>query len=182
MKILEKLTSPIGFSLDKFRFANGNDFLHQTIRFDNEKLTNELLKRKFDVNSIGEFGTPLITALHFDVLWAVELLLKNGADLTSRHVDWPHWTIYQYCIQFDKIRAKIFIEQHLKYLIQQGKFSLIDRLNRSGWKIEWKRFCQRKNRLRIDSIPLDIRERHYRTKLYNQLDLEYNEERVQNPL
>ena len=132
--------------------ANRDDpVLHRAIQMNDKNLTIELFKRKVEVNAIGELGTPLITALHFDVDWAVELLLQHGADLTARHVDWPHWTIYQYCIQFGKIKAKVLIEKHLISLIQQKNESIIEQLNRAGWQIEWRRFCQRVHRLRINS-------------------------------
>ena len=111
--------------MENVYFDNHDSLLHQTIKMNNEALTIELLKHNYDVNASGEVGTPLITAIHFDIYWAIELLLKHGADLTVRHIDWPYWTIYQYCVQFAKIESKLLIEKHYVNVMKLSRHSSI---------------------------------------------------------
>lgn len=146
---MERLCAEIGIPIENIRFETHDNVLHQAIKMNNEPLTRELIQHRYDVNAIGELGSPLVTAIHFDIYWAIELLLKHGADLTQRHIDWPYWTLYQYCIQFEKIKSKSIIQKHLKTLIYQEKYEIIDTLCRSGWKIYWTKHCNRRNHLRI---------------------------------
>jgi hypothetical protein len=98
-------------------------------------LTSELIRYKFNINTEGGLGTPLVTAVHYNILWAVEMLLNNGADLTKRHIDWPYLTLYEYCIQFDRINIKLIIDKHIKLLIQKCNYKIIRKLVNDGWNI-----------------------------------------------
>ena len=124
-------------SIEEIVFVNANTVLHECIILNNEQLAHELVRFKFNIEVYGELGTPLATAIHYDILWAVEFLLKNGADLSTRHIDWPYLTLYEYCIQFGKIAIKSMIEKHLLSLIRKNKYRIIRRLMNSGWSIPW---------------------------------------------
>jgi hypothetical protein len=63
------------------------------------------------------------------------MLLNHNADLTKRHIDWSYWTLYEYCIQFDKIDIKSIIDKHIKSLIQKRKFTIIRKLINDGWNL-----------------------------------------------
>ena len=94
------------------------------------------MQHKYDIETMGELGSPLVTACHYNVLWAVALLLSHGADLTKRHIDWPLLTLYHYCIQFSRIEIKAMIDKHIRSLIQQRKSSAIRRLLKDGWTLQ----------------------------------------------
>ncbi len=98
-------------------------------------MTSELIRHRFNINVDGELGTPLVTAIHYNILWAVEMLLKNGADLTKRHIDWPFLTLYEYCIQFAKINIKVMIDKHITSLIHKHNYTTIQKLVNDGWNI-----------------------------------------------
>ncbi len=102
---------------------------------NNKRLTSELIRHKFNINVDGELGTPLVTAIHYNILWAVEMLLKNGADLTKHHIDWPFLTLYEYCIQFAKIDIKLIIDKHITLLIHKHNYTTIRKLVSDGWNI-----------------------------------------------
>lgn len=73
--------------------------------------------------------------MHFDILWAVQLLLDHGADLTKRHIDWPYLTLYEYCIEFSKIDIKVMIDKYIQSLIRKSNHAMISKLIKNGWKI-----------------------------------------------
>jgi hypothetical protein len=102
-------------------------------------LTTELIRHRFNINADGELGTPLVAAIHYNILWAVEILLKNGADLTKRHIDWPFLTLYEYCIQFAKIHIKLMIDKHILSLMHKCKYTTIRKLIDNGWNIYLKK-------------------------------------------
>jgi ankyrin repeat protein len=108
--------------IENIYFDNNDTILHEAIKLNNKQLTSELIRHKFNINVDGELGTPLITAIHYNILWAVQMLLNNGADLTKRHIDWPFLTLYQYCIQFAKIEIKSIIDKHIASLIRKRNY------------------------------------------------------------
>lgn len=124
--------------MENIYFDNEDTVLHRCIRWNNRQLTSELIRHRFYIDIDGELGTPLVTAIHYDVLWAVELLLNNGADLTKRHIDWPWLTLYQYCIQFNKIDMKLIINRHILKLFRQKKNIVLQKLINNGWNISLK--------------------------------------------
>jgi hypothetical protein len=119
---------------------------------NNKKLTSELIRHKFNIHANGELGTPLVTAIHYNILWAVEMLLNNGADLTKRHIDWPFLTLNEYCIQFAKIDIKLMIDKHITSLIREHNYTIIRRLVNDGWKICLKKKQHIHNTIRIQSF------------------------------
>ncbi|UJR24923.1 hypothetical protein I4U23_006287 [Adineta vaga] len=133
---LKNLCLAVDTSIEQICFDNNNTILHESIISNNRQLTRELIRFQFNINIHGEFGTPLVTAIHYDILWAVELLLKNGADLAERHIDWPFWTLYEYCIEFRKIEIKLIISKHIRMLIQKHKYTIIQNLMKNGWNID----------------------------------------------
>ncbi|CAF1034029.1 unnamed protein product [Adineta ricciae] len=134
---LKNLCLAADTSIEEIVFANANTVLHECIILNNQQLAHELVRFKFNIEVYGELGTPLVTAMHYDILWAVEFLLKNGADLSTRHIDWPYLTLYEYCIQFGKISIKLMIVKHLLSLIRKNRYRIIRRLMNSGWNIPW---------------------------------------------
>jgi hypothetical protein len=108
--------------IENIYFDNNDTILHEAIKLNNKQLTSELIRQKFNLEADGELGTPLVTAIHYNILWAVEMLLKNGADLTKHHIDWPFLTFYQYCIQFAKIDIKLIIDKHITSLNRKRKY------------------------------------------------------------
>lgn len=124
--------------IENIIFDNNDTILHRCIQLNNRQLTEQLIQHRFQIEIDGELGTPLVTAMHYDVLWAVELLLNNGADLTKRHIDWPWLTLYQYCIQFNKINMKLIIDRYLLRLFRQKKNSVLKNLINNGWEISLK--------------------------------------------
>ena len=120
-------------------FDNNDTVLHRSIILNNKQLTTELIRHRFNINVDGELGTPLVTAIHYNILWAIEILLNNGADLTKRHIDWPFLTLYEYCIQFAKIDIKSMIDKHIISLIHKRKYTTIRKLVDDGWNIYLKK-------------------------------------------
>jgi ankyrin repeat protein len=121
--------------IENIYFDNNDTILHECIKLNNRQLTSELIRQGFNINVNGELGTPLVTAIHYNILWAVEMLLNNGADLTKRHIDWPFLTLYQYCIQFAKIDIKLIIDKHITSLIRKRNCKTIEKLINDGWNI-----------------------------------------------
>ena len=121
--------------MDNFYFDNNDTVLHESIKLNNKPLTVELIQRKFNINIDGELGTPLVTAVHYNILWAIELLLNNGADLTKRHIDWPFLTLYEYCIEFARIDTKLIIDKYITSLIRKHDYTTIRKLVNNGWTI-----------------------------------------------
>ncbi|CAF1102982.1 unnamed protein product [Adineta steineri] len=126
-------------TIETIHFDNKNTVLHECIKLNNEQLTRELIRYKLNIDIDGELGTPLVTAIHYNIFWAVEILLKNGADLTKRHIDWPYLTLYEYCIQFTKIDIKIIINNYITSLIHKHKYTIIQQLIKDGWNIHLKK-------------------------------------------
>ncbi|CAF0820642.1 unnamed protein product [Adineta steineri] len=126
-------------TIEKIHFDNNDTVLHECIKLNNKQLARELIKFKFNIDVDGELGTPLVTAIHYNRLWAVEILLENGADLTKRHIDWPYLTLYEYCIQFAKIDIKIIINNYITSLIYKRKYTIIQKLIKDGWNIRLKK-------------------------------------------
>jgi len=124
--------------IENIYFDNNDTILHECIKLNNRQLTSELIRQGFNINVNGELGTPLVTAIHYNILWAVEMLLNNGADLTKRHIDWPFLTLYQYCIQFAKIDVKLAIDKHITSLIRTRNCKTIEKLINDGWNIRSK--------------------------------------------
>lgn len=122
-------------SIENTYFDNNNTVLHESIKLNNKQLTSELIQHRFNINVDGELGTPLVTAIHYNIIWAVEMLVKNGADLTQHHIDWPFLTLYEYCIQFAKIDIKVIINKHIISLIRKHDCKNIQKLINDGWNI-----------------------------------------------
>jgi hypothetical protein len=126
-------------SIENIYFDNNDTVLHESIKLNNKQLTSELIRYKFDINIDGELGTPLVTAIHYNILWAVDILLSNDADLTRRHIDWPFMTLYEYCIQFAKIDIKLMIDKYITSLIRKRKYTIIRKMVDNGWTIYLKK-------------------------------------------
>lgn len=109
---VKRLCSAANISMEKICFVNGDRIIHQAIKMNNRSLIISLLKNHFNIEIDGEFGTPIVTAIHFNRISIVKILLFYGADLSKRHIDWPYWTLDEYCIQFSKIQIKLLIDQH----------------------------------------------------------------------
>ena len=137
--LLNSLCTAMNISIKNLYFDNDDSILHRCIQWNNRQLTSELIRYGFNIDIDGEIGSPLVTAIHYDILWAVEFLLNHGADLTKRHIDWPLLTLYQYCIQFKKIDTKLIIDRYIALLIRQNNDVVLRKLINDGWNISLKR-------------------------------------------
>ncbi|CAF3697437.1 unnamed protein product [Adineta steineri] len=57
-------------AIEKIHFDNNDTILHECIKLNNKQLARELIKYKFNIDVDGELGTPLVTAVHYNILWA----------------------------------------------------------------------------------------------------------------
>lgn len=98
-----------------------------------------------------------MTAIHFGMPNDfIQLLLDKGASLSSRHTEWPHLTLREYCIQFSKVKAKLIIDEHVCKLIANGEYEKLKTLSEQGYK-----HFNIKNRLRKQGREIAV-ERYHR--------------------
>ncbi|RNA15716.1 hypothetical protein BpHYR1_021758 [Brachionus plicatilis] len=108
--------------------------LLRSIQCKRNETTKYLIFRKADINLAGEFGDGLVTAVHFENSNdMITLLLEKGASLASRHKLWPNLNLREYCIQTNKIQAKLAIDNFVFKLIANGEYDKLKCLTDKGY-------------------------------------------------
>ena len=75
--LLRSVCHAVRIAIDEIRFNNHDKLLQQSIRWNDQQLTKQLIQRRSDIKSHGQLGRPLATTLDFDRPWAVHAFIAT---------------------------------------------------------------------------------------------------------
>ncbi|KAI3385743.1 hypothetical protein SNEBB_011242 [Seison nebaliae] len=120
----------------EMRNEKANTPLHEAIARGNTNTAQFLIFRGADIHALGEYGTPIITTVHYDGVSEdiTRLLLDKGADISVRHRDYPNLSLREYCVENNRVKMKQIIDDYIIKLVSEGKLGKLEYLAANGYK------------------------------------------------